>query len=231
MKYFLSLLLSTISVSAYSRNQTISEWGISLTYNTHLVDWEIDVPDSGTPVFNGYFYILGTNAITNEGYNETLGEEPIRVHPKWTKENSLRVCMSFFSTQSGITEREYIRWSLEYKPPQYFPGFWPQMVSLVNGTEKYAENITSFCQESREFIEEPEIPEVEDARRLLLTDEEALAEEKRLEQYEKGLTAEAADLPPAFNGYETTNQYVDIELLEANISFTRPFALQSDYNM
>ena len=99
MKNILLAWILIIQVSCYSRNQTISEWGFSFTYNTHLVDWEIDVPDSGSPVLNGYIYILGTNAITNEGYNETLGEEPIRVHPEWTKENSLRVCLSWFSDE------------------------------------------------------------------------------------------------------------------------------------
>ena len=100
MKFILvSALIS--QVFCYSRNQTVSEWGISLTYNTHLVDWEIDIEDSGKPVLNGYFYILGSNGITNEGYDEEAGEEPIRVHPEWTKENSLRVCLSWFSDALG----------------------------------------------------------------------------------------------------------------------------------
>ena len=78
MKYLLSLLSA---VAAYSRNQSVSEKGIVFTYNTHLLDWDIDVVDSGTAVLNGYFYVMGSNEITNPGYNETDGEEPIYEHP------------------------------------------------------------------------------------------------------------------------------------------------------
>ena len=150
MKYSVYFALLINSISGYSRNQSVSEWGIAMTYNTHLLDWDIDTPDSGTAVFNGYFYIKGTNDITNEGYNETLGEEEIRVHPKWTKENSLRVCLSFFSEETLI--REYIRWSLEYKAPKFFASFWPQMKEL--GTDAHEEDIRAFCAESRENLEE-----------------------------------------------------------------------------
>ena len=66
---------------------------------------------------------------------------------------------------------------------------------------------------------------------MLLTDEEAIAEEKRLEEIEKAKSAKSADLPPEFNGFQTTQQFVDIEQLVANISFTRAFSLESDYNM
>ena len=97
MKYSVYSSLLINGISGYSRNQSISEYGIALTYNTHLNDWDIDTPDSGTAVFNGYFFVQGTNDITNEGYDEEAGEEEIRVHPKWTTENSLRVCMSFFA--------------------------------------------------------------------------------------------------------------------------------------
>lgn len=77
--------LSLLSLAhGYSRNQSVSEYGISLTYNTHLLDWDIDVPDSGTAVLNGYFYVKGTNEILNPDYDEESGEEPIRKHPEWT---------------------------------------------------------------------------------------------------------------------------------------------------
>jgi hypothetical protein len=212
----------------------VSEWGISLTYNTHLLEWDIDKPNSGIPVLNGYIFIQGSDEILNPGYNVSKGEEEIRLHPLWTTENSLRVCMSFYSEQNGgVSNREYIRWSLEYKPPKYFASFWPQMVSKQNGTLHYAKNIKSFCAASRNDTEEPEAQEVLDdgSRRMLLTDSEAIAEEKRLEQYEADMNADAAPLPPEFNGYVTTLQYVDNDNLTANISFSRLFQLESDYNM
>ena len=45
-------------------------------------------------------------------------------------------------------------------------------------------------------MNEPEKPEEE--KRMLLTDEEAKAEEKRLEQFVDGMAADSADLPPEF---------------------------------
>jgi hypothetical protein len=57
MKFILPLSALISQASCFSRNQTVSEWGISFTYNTHLVDWDIDAEDSGTPVLNGYVYI------------------------------------------------------------------------------------------------------------------------------------------------------------------------------
>ena len=245
MKYLLSLLST---VSAYSRNQSVSEYGIAFTYNTHLLDWDIDVPDSGTAVLNGYFYVQGTNKVMNPGYNETEGEEPIYEHPKWTNENSLRICMSFFSDQSLV--REYIRWSLEYRPPKFFASFWPQMLPL--GADAHEEHVNSFCALSGDDVEgippEDQIQDLDDdddadvdegadaaaedgGRRMLLTDEEALAEEQRLEAYEAGMNAGSAPLPVDFNGYSTTLMAVDIPNQIANVSFQRPFVLESDYNM
>ena len=85
----------------------------------------------------------------NPGYNETEGEEPIYDHPEWTKENSLRICMSFFSDQTLV--REYIRWSLEYRPPKYFASFWPQM--LKKGADAHEEHVNSFCALSADDVE------------------------------------------------------------------------------
>ena len=45
------------------------------------------------------------------------------------------------------------------------------------------------------------------------------------------MSAESAELPPGFNGYNTTGMFVDTDELVANISFTRPFTLESDFNM
>ena len=95
MNSIIALLIS--KALCYSRNQSVSEFGMSFTYNTHLEDWDIDVPDSGVPMLMGYITVLGDDQILNEGFNETLGEEEERVHPKWTTENSLRVCLSFFA--------------------------------------------------------------------------------------------------------------------------------------
>jgi hypothetical protein len=127
----------------------------------------------------------------------------------------------------GITEREYIRWSLEYKAPAYLASFWPQM-AMMSETDLYADDIRAFCAVSRDDLMEPEAPA---ERRMLLTDEEALAEEKANEAKAEGEAAESAELPPEFNGYLTTVQAADMELLVANVSFTRAFALESDYNM
>ena len=193
----------------------------------------------------------------NPGYNETEGEEPIYEHPKWTNENSLRICMSFFSDQSLV--REYIRWSLEYRPPKFFASFWPQMLPL--GADAHDEHVNSFCALSGDDVEgippedqiqDPDADADDDdadegadasaedgtedgaedgGRRMLLTDEEALAEEQRLEAYEAGMDAGSAPLPVDFNGYSTTLMEVSIADMVANVSFQRPFVLESDYNM
>lgn len=106
-------------------------------------------------------------------------------------------------------------------------------MAMMNEMDLYADDIQSFCAASRVNLTEPEVEELpdEDARRMLLTDEEAIAEEKRLEKFEQGMGAESAELPPEFNGFVTTSQFVDSELLIANVSFTRAFDLESDFNM
>ena len=95
MKYSVSIFISLFfqTILAYSRNQSISEWGIALKYNTHILDYNPDDPTAGTPVLNGYLFVLGTNDTTNPDYDASAGEEEIRVHPEWTTTNSLRVCM------------------------------------------------------------------------------------------------------------------------------------------
>ena len=167
MKFYVALCTLVSLISGYTRNQSISEWGISLTYNTHLENWDIDTPDSGTPVFNGYFFILGTNDLINPDYNETLGEEPIRKHPKWTKENSMRVCMTFWSSTTGVENREHIRWVLEYKPPKYFASFTPQMPNTtwanVTVTEIFNADVRLFCAENSTYLEQPDMGDEEDS--------------------------------------------------------------------
>ena len=46
------------SAMAASRNQTISEFGLALTYNTHLV---MINETHGTPMLQGYFLVHGDN--------------------------------------------------------------------------------------------------------------------------------------------------------------------------
>ena len=45
------------------------------------------------------------------------------------------------------------------------------------------------------------------------------------------MAADAAPLPPDFGGYTTLYQNVSTEELNATISFSRPFALESEFNM
>ena len=47
----------------------------------------------------------------------------------------------------------------------------------------YTSDVKSFCAENSTYLEQPDFSEDED-RRYLLTDEEAIAEEKRLDAYE-----------------------------------------------
>ena len=44
-------------VMAYSLNQTISEKGVALLYNSHLDEYDPDNETSGTPVVWGYLYL------------------------------------------------------------------------------------------------------------------------------------------------------------------------------
>ena len=77
--------------------------------------------------------------------------------------------------------REYIRWILEFKPPKFLPGFTPQQPKLSNSSQ-YAEDIISFCAASRDDLDEPEPEEDDkDEKRMLETDEEAIANEEALE--------------------------------------------------
>ena len=64
-----------------------------------------------------------------------------------------------------------------------------------------------------------------------MTDEEALAEEERLDAFVSDLDATAAPLPVDFNGYSTTYMNITLNDLVANVSFQRPMVLESDYNM
>ena len=94
----------------------------------------------------------------------------------------------------------------------------------------YTSDVKSFCAENSTYLEQPDFSEDED-RRYLLTDEEAIAEEKRLDAYEAAQSSTSAELPPVLNGYETTVQMVDQQNLTANISFVRPLNMESDYTM
>ena len=81
------------TVNAYSLNQTISEKGVALQYNSHLDGYDQDVEGSGTPVIWGFIYMKNPN----ETYNGTNGtKESDYIHPKWTKSNTLRVCLQFW---------------------------------------------------------------------------------------------------------------------------------------
>jgi hypothetical protein len=45
------------------------------------------------------------------------------------------------------------------------------------------------------------------------------------------MAADSAPLPPDFGGYTTLYQNVSTEEMNATISFSRPFALESEFNM
>ena len=81
----LSLAITFGSVSAISRNQSFSEYGIIFDFNTILLEYDIKTK-TGTPVFQGEFFIQGTNDTVENG------DSLERVMPHWTKENVLRIC-------------------------------------------------------------------------------------------------------------------------------------------
>ena len=80
-------------VNGYSLNQTISEKGVALQYNSHLDGFDLDVEGSGVPVIYGLIHMRNPN----ETYNGTNGtRESDYIHPKWTKSNTLRVCLQYW---------------------------------------------------------------------------------------------------------------------------------------
>lgn len=80
-------------VYAFSLNKTISEKGLALKYNSNLEGFDEDVEGSGTPVIHGMIYMRNPNE-TKNGTNGTKEEDYI--HPKWTKSNTLRVCIQYW---------------------------------------------------------------------------------------------------------------------------------------
>jgi hypothetical protein len=106
-------------VTGITRNQTFSEYGLIFRFNTLLLDYDLKTK-TGTPLLQGEFYIQGTN--DTKPYNETHIQ---RKMPRWTKDNTLRVCFQFYDSESGYESREMIRWVLSYEPPQDFALFTP----------------------------------------------------------------------------------------------------------
>lgn len=76
---------SLLTVLAYSRNITFTEYGMGFSFNTHLLEFEEDEPSSERPVVNGYFHILG---------DQTNGTDGERLMPQWDPDaNIMRVCL------------------------------------------------------------------------------------------------------------------------------------------
>ena len=85
-------------VNGASRNKTFSVRGMSFTYNSHLIDWDIDTPGSGIPVLQGYIYLLGSN--------ETDPKTEEYLWPKWTVNNTIRTCLQFHKASLDYKKRE-----------------------------------------------------------------------------------------------------------------------------
>ena len=105
-----SLAITLQIVSAVSLNNSFSEYGIILKFNTILLDYDIETK-TGTPEFHGELFVEGTN----DTYKD--GEYLRRIMPHWTKDNVLRICLQFYDTEQTYEEREMIRWVLTYPPP------------------------------------------------------------------------------------------------------------------
>ena len=137
------------SALAYSLNQTISEQGVALMYNSHLDEYDPDVEESGTPVIYGYLYLQNPNE-TYEGTNGTDPEDYI--HPKWTKSNTLRVCMQYWddaeaSNSSANLTITQVRWVLNYTFPMKYANWTPQ-VSLLQNQTLNDSTIKDWCSRS-----------------------------------------------------------------------------------
>mmetsp|Transcript_11521 Transcript_11521/g.17368 ORF Transcript_11521/g.17368 Transcript_11521/m.17368 type:complete len:84 (+) Transcript_11521:15-266(+) len=83
MKLFFFAVLAALAGAA-SFNETISEYGMALTYNSHLFEWEDGNDTSGNPAIQGYIYVLGDNATDD---NNTY------IMPRWRTDNRLRICL------------------------------------------------------------------------------------------------------------------------------------------
>lgn len=72
-------------VNGASLNQSVSELGIALVYNSDLADWN-EEDNSGTPTINGYLTVESPpGRHIMDGKNFT--------YPKWTEDMQLRICM------------------------------------------------------------------------------------------------------------------------------------------
>jgi len=119
-------------VEGASRNQTISDYGIALTYNSHLINWDKDDPESGDPVIQGYFYLLNENVTLRNG---TV------LQPYWEPgNNTLRVCMQIYEARNS-SRREMIRWVLNYTYPMNFANYTPQLSNSSSGID----DVKSWC--------------------------------------------------------------------------------------
>ena len=94
------VLMLMIGVFGESRNQSFSEPGISIQYNSNLLGWDINTaegPDNGVPELQGYLLVLGSNA--TDDYNKTI-------EPEWTDDNILRICVQYWKASELATERQ-----------------------------------------------------------------------------------------------------------------------------
>lgn len=130
-------------VYAFSLNQTISEKGVALKYNSNLRGYDEDVEGSGVPEIYGMIYMRNPNE-TKNGTNGTKEEDYI--HPKWTKSNTLRVCLQYWDDAQMKNESvknatiTQVRWVLNYTFPMKYANWTPQVAllneSLTNETIK-----------------------------------------------------------------------------------------------
>jgi len=134
--------------NAYSLNNTVSEVGVALRYNSHISGWDPDVKGSGTPVIWGHLYLKSPNktkpGMTVNADNEL---EQNMVHPLWTKQNTLRVCLQYWDANVTNTKGEYhfeqLRWVLNWTYPNQHANFTPQY-SVVR-SKKNLTNVRDWC--------------------------------------------------------------------------------------
>ena len=130
--------------NAYSLNNTVSEVGVALRYNSHISGWDPDVKGSGTPVIWGHLYLKSPNK-TKPG--RTGENEDDYKHPLWTKQNTLRVCLQYWDANVTNTKGEYhfeqLRWVLNWTFPNLHANFTPQY-SVVR-SKKNLTNVRDWC--------------------------------------------------------------------------------------
>lgn len=145
----LKLLLAGVTSHALaaSLNNTLTEQGIGLMYNSHLEGWSEADPKNGTPVIQGYLTVKSPGA----GF------------PTWSSDNTLRICMQIWDMKKPNTV-EQIRYVLNYTFPTLAANYTPQM-HILQQTTNEAPPVTDWCAKKVSWSKIIIDPKFEEARK------------------------------------------------------------------